>query len=163
MVCTERVAKEGEGVGREVQFHARFLGKCMQLCTVNNTSCHRNLQGKTSNLTFPCPFRKFIHNILIGGLSMPLDPLPTSTEMICALTDVYEHSIYIIYSPKNEIDLKNECLTAYLGFSVVFTEVFSSSWWSCLSSLTFSSLLRHSLCMQYNKMSFNNTIYEKFT
>lgn len=24
MVCTERVAKEGGGVGREVQFHARF-------------------------------------------------------------------------------------------------------------------------------------------
>lgn len=94
MVCTERVAKEGGGWGEKSSF-MQDLGKCMQLCTVNNTSCHRNLQGKTLNLTFPCPFMKSIHNILIGGLSMPLDPLSTSTEMICALTDVYEHSIYI--------------------------------------------------------------------
>ena len=93
MVCTERVAKGG-GEGERSPVSCKIFRKMHALCTVNITSCHRNLQGKTLNLTFPCPFMKFTHNILIGGLSMPLDPLPTSTE-ICALTEVYEHSIYI--------------------------------------------------------------------
>ena len=59
-----------------------FKKKSGILCIINSTSCIMHWTGKTLNLTIPCLSIKFMHHMLIFGLSQGLSPCRPSANLL---------------------------------------------------------------------------------